>query len=231
MAKLFLLAGQSNADGHGLIAELPPQFLGPLAGVYIWTGSAFATLQAGVNNQAADATKCGPELSFGVTARAALGEDIYIVKHAVGGTPIAQWDNPLGDWNAESEGELLDQLIAKCAAARTVLDLRPSALLWMQGETDRTITAMAAAYKRNFKAFCAKLRDEIRVSRLPVLDATIPGPPGVDWFTVNELKRQASIEDFYVRALDSSGCEISADTIHFTAAGQVTLGELFAGAV
>ncbi|RYD28909.1 MAG: hypothetical protein EOP86_22405 [Verrucomicrobiaceae bacterium] len=115
--KVFILAGQSNMEGHAEIrtfdyigddpatAPLLRQMRGAdgkpavcrqvwisyLTGIGEENGEGFGKLTAGYgsrDNPAEDGGKIGPEFTFGLTMEAALGEPVLIIKTAWGGKSL-----------------------------------------------------------------------------------------------------------------------------------------------
>ncbi len=105
--KVYVLAGQSNMQGHAHVRTLPHVGMDPtsapmlakiqnedstpksLDNVWISYHSANGTKQGNLSTGfGADNNKIGPELMFGVTMSEALGEPILIIKVAWGGKSI-----------------------------------------------------------------------------------------------------------------------------------------------
>ena len=128
--KLYFLGGQSNMEGFGFNADLPPDakavepnvmiYAGQMAldnethgGVGVWKplspgfGTGFRT--DGKTNQLSN--RFGPELFFGRTllAKALPGQKIAIVKYALGGSGLAIGVG-FGNWHPDfAEGRGLNQ--------------------------------------------------------------------------------------------------------------------------
>ena len=85
-SKAFILSGQSNMDGHGPTADMPPELQEPIASVRYYIGGQWHELQPLIY-------RVGPEISFGRAMAAAWpDEEIAIIKYAVGGTSLLNWD-------------------------------------------------------------------------------------------------------------------------------------------
>ncbi len=156
--KLYFLGGQSNMDGYGFNAELPPEakvasdrvmiFTGQLAfdnethgGVGVWRplspgfGTGFRT--NGKENTLSD--RFGPELSFGQTLAATdKDENIAIVKYAAGGTALSLGVG-YGNWHPDfNEGQGLNQYDN---ALKTLREASAVADIDGDGAVDRLIPA------------------------------------------------------------------------------------------
>ena len=106
--KTYLLLGQSHILGHGAnseLAVLEPGLENPQTDVWIWNSGGpsgnptqnnaifWVDLQPGLGY---DVTMFGSEISFGRDMADADGEIIALIKHAVGGTSLAN------DWKPGS---------------------------------------------------------------------------------------------------------------------------------
>lgn len=67
--------------------------------------------------------------------------------------------------------------------------------------------------------------------KLPIVMSLIPMTVEGNPYGVNEALRQASVENFYNRHVETDGFEIKEDNLHYTSAGLIDLGEAFADAV
>ena len=122
---LYILAGQSNMDGYGLVGELEKADQGTVDGVFIFHGSPQADAKlpggvglwaplkpghgrgfssSGIKNKYSNAF--GPELFFAKTLRAANPERrIALIKYSRGGTSIHQdAAGKFGCWEPDFEG-------------------------------------------------------------------------------------------------------------------------------
>ncbi len=184
--EIFIVAGQSNADGVAPSAGLPSSLTNQTDVPYWFrtrnssSGNAFSTLSPSPANG-----QFGPELSLGRTLADALPEDIVIVKVTNSGIPLVQRSGT--DWSPDSSGEAFDLLISNVLAAQTNLinageTPRIAGLFWMQGESDAKSgivgtpsfsppppqPSTANAYEANLTNFIASVRNDLGVTDLPV---------------------------------------------------------------
>ena len=232
-----ILAGQSNALGFGNTGPAPYT---PTARVQIWAdtngdgvGDAWNYMRPGVNTgTVANPTAWGPEVGF---ANAWLAHNptgyLWLDKVTKGSTGLAQDGGQL-DWSPASRGELFDQATASVHAAQANLAPTPYAftswdgLLWMQGETDATDPAKAAAYGANVRDFIAQARTawnvwDVAVGRItdsPVLPDSAD-VRNAEWNLDNGDAPLAGVHTF-----KTIGMEMQADGLHYDAAGQAALG-------
>jgi hypothetical protein len=92
-ADLYFMAGQSNMQGSGTVADLPDPQRQPVPNASFWNGSTFEPLTPG-RTRSPGTTQFGPEISFASTITAASpNRDVLIVKFALSGQPLhAGWD-------------------------------------------------------------------------------------------------------------------------------------------
>lgn len=120
---LYFLGGQSNMEGYGYVAELPPAWRGAVDRVMIFHGvqaedgkpgggeGLWAPLQPGHGTgfrsdgkANALSERFGPELAFGrLIAELNPHRNIAIVKYARGGTSLQEGASGYGNWEPDSE--------------------------------------------------------------------------------------------------------------------------------
>jgi hypothetical protein len=228
--KVYLMAGQSNMDGAGLVAGLQPPYSEPQPAIKFWNNAthSWAALQPGIG--ANTSAEFGPELSFGYAMHNALpDDDIYLIKYAVGATSLAY------DWNPNGSGWCYNNF--KSVASAALNTLRGSGtsptiagMLWMQGESDAYI-GMASAYAGNLTNFIGRVRSDFATPDMPFVLGRINS---YSWGTPddNNLVRTAQMS---VPAEVGHASWINTDDLplsyagHFNTQGQVTLGNRFAG--
>lgn len=152
---LLTLAGQSNADGRGLITDISASplssdsGLATLAGsafgrVYIWASSAWSALELGVNNGGVNpapgsGTQFGPE--FGIAVRWMRETDsgnLYIVKNGASGASITGFEPGAGF----NQYQILQSAHTSAQAALSSggVTIAQKCFVWHQGETDASET-------------------------------------------------------------------------------------------
>jgi len=196
--RLYLLAGQSNMEGYGNVAELPVTARGLQPGVMIFHGNSsddpevadgrgrWVALRpghgAGFTSDGDEnrySERFGPELAFASELRRLdPTANIAIVKYARGGTSLARLDLEPG-WARSSVLTQLDHTIAAIERARSVRDidhdgapdtLVAAGIVWMQGESDANQTeAIARAYGTNLRATMTQLRKTLGRDDLPLV--------------------------------------------------------------
>ncbi len=179
---------------------------------------------------------------------------LYLIKHAVGGTDLAE------DWDPDRGPQIqaLETLVGRALDALEAQGLRPTvrAVFWQQGETDSIVEAKANSYEERLVAFIAHLRrrlaffspDQSPANIRFVLGQVIP-----DWTvgskahssypyrdTIRAAQLAASLRvpnavavptdpSFETHASTQDGYR-DEDNIHFNEAGLTKLGEHMAAA-
>lgn len=217
--QIALIVGQSNALGFQVTPAELPSWYAPNARVQIFDGSAFVTMQAGVNTGTpANPNAWGPEVGYAAAwldDPANAGQTLYVVKSVKGSTGLAA-DGAEQDWSPSSTGELFDATTAKVAAAKALLS-GPfhTTALWFQGEQDAAVSAKASAYAAN----------------LAGLETAAASSWGVDDFQYARISPQLAFADV-VKAAQPDGfatddSPVQSDLLHFTGAGQIDHGAEF----
>lgn len=172
---VWILAGQSNANGHGAVAELSPaaqaklargdaqvalNYYNSLAVGEPWRASyQWVPLQTGTGGPVTGAF--GTEIGFGLTLDAAKRPCTVdaIIKMAQGSTTLqTEWNvhNPAGLWPAFRS--FTNAALAQVSQAGLTYDVR--GLIWIQGESDSAVAGggAAATYEANLTDLIAAAR-------------------------------------------------------------------------
>lgn len=231
MSGPYLLCGQSNMQGKGLITDFAAELQAPITGANIWRNATtdFATLEAGVNNLGSLATEAGPELKFSYDMTQA-GATLHLIKYAVGATDLAN------DWKY-STGPQWTEMLVRLDAAMTAYtggggtrDLK--GILWMQGETDGIDATKAANYQSNLTEFINELRAYIIAqgyASVPIKFVMgrikmVSGFPAV----IQAAQEAVASSMYNVALINTASFAQNGDALHFSAAGQTSLGAAYA---
>ncbi len=169
--QVYILAGQSNMDGYAWYPGLTPseQLADPRVPLY-WSGwGEFRDLQAASYG---GTYNVGPEVTFGRTM-ADAGRTVALVKHAVGGTDLANYWYPGVTPGDASAGPGFAVLVDSMEAAASALDATGepwewAGFLWMQGESDAVSEPTALAYEENLTGLIAAIRAVTGEPTLPI---------------------------------------------------------------
>jgi hypothetical protein len=245
-ADVYLLFGQSNAEGSATTAALPAGLQAPQPHGRIWndTAGAWQALQPGTNGTTLVAFgRCGPETTLldGLT-----GDDrtVHLLKFAVTQASLGPSPGPWNEWNPAADelyGELLRRLDRACSRLRAH-GLRPvvRGICMMQGETDAIDATLAGIYGERLVHLVGHLRGRLAQRGLAT-DATRPIPfvcglvsprlPAAVFahtHAVRLAQRQAAGMLPATAVVETSRLTLQADRVHFDTAGVAGLGAMMA---
>jgi hypothetical protein len=223
MIHSFLLIGQSNAAGRGLLNEAPP--LNNLDGrIKVLRNGRWQTAFRPINFDRSFSGTCLAETFAKEYALAHEGVEVGIIPCADGGTQLSQW----------LPGEILFDNAVNCAR----LAMRTSslkAILWHQGESDCTDQKIAL-YKERFALIMDTLREELGMPDLPIIIGEL-GEFLRDHETwqnirekhpeVNEKLRELGKEYKNCAIASAEGLPANPDNLHFSAEALVEFGKRY----
>ncbi|MBN9522659.1 hypothetical protein J0H58_29740 [bacterium] len=243
--EVFLVAGQSNADGRGAVAQLKgplEKWARPQDDVRIayscsklrgpvLASRGFEPLQPGwsvapgkARPTALPSATFGPEVSFGRGLADRLkGKQIRLIKFAEGGTSLAK------DWNPAVKDRLyptfLDfthKSLKELTDAGHTATLR--GMIWHQGESDAELPA--AEYEAQLTGFIARVRTDLAAPdlRFGIGEVIDNGKRDAVRAALKATAEKVS-GAFFVSA---TGLTSHDGGTHFDAASQIELGERFA---
>jgi sialate O-acetylesterase len=254
-ADIWILGGQSNMQGVGIIGTLEP----PVANVMVYDlGGEWIPAVAPTHrlfNSRAPIFKqllfksdnslteenwpqrveqnrlkpwggIGPDLSFAQSVAQATGRHVGLVPCAFGGTTMAQWDPAGRDQGAASlYGNMLERIRAVGGNLK--------GLLWYQGESDAMSDATAADYERAFLNFVDSLRRDTGRPDLPVIFVQIARyclenrAQDASWGKVQDTQRRLPGQRANLWVVPAVDLPLD-DLIHISASGQARLGRRMA---
>ncbi len=237
-ALVYLLGGQSNMVGVGQASSLPPSLRVSQDDVWIyWSGwPAWRGLQPSSDYSSGSATYMGPEVSFGrAMADAHPEREVYLIKHAVGGTDLASYWHPgehdedpaIGDGYAVWLETVRDGLAELDAQG---VDTEIAGMIWMQGEADATVESWAAVYEQNLQHFIGRVREDVGVDELPFSMGLIDCEGYTPWRAQVRAAQQAVADASpEVHAFETEDLgNYPYDGCHYQGLGQRVMGERFA---
>ncbi len=244
---VYLVGGQSNADGRGATGELTnglaawqlpqpdvriyyanPLNLNPTNPTY---NSGWQTMAPGFSaapgfSGALPSRTFGPELAFARTvADANPNRRVAIIKVTQGGTSLTH------DWNPTT-GYLYVTFTNMSRVALQALTEEGArytlrGMIWHQGESDGSLST--AAYQAELTAFIAAVRRDLGVTNLPFVVGELATNRSA---TVRQAQRNVAQVVPYAGFASSSNLPtlLSTDP-HFTAASQLIMGQRMAAAL
>jgi hypothetical protein len=224
---LFLLIGQSNMAGRGVVEEKdrkphPRVLMLNKAGEWV----------PAVDPLHFDKPVAGTGLgkTFGVEiAEANPGIVIGLTPCAVGGSPIDSW-RP-GEFYPPTKSHPWDDAIrrAKLAMKSGVL----KGILWHQGESDSKDT-LAATYEAKLHDLIARLRRELGASEVPFIAGQMGQFPDQPWDDahrqVDKAHRDLPAKVPQTAFVSSAGLQHRGDKVHFDSASCREFGRRYAEA-
>lgn len=238
---VYLLAGQSNMDGRGLVGELTQDQRRPVEHVIIFyrnppfSSEGWKPLIPGYSvapgyHGSLPSGTFGPEVGF---ARALLKYQpkgsFALIKGSKGNTSLVKdWDPGIRN-HSDSQGFCYRNFLSTIALATAALTkdgstLTIRGLLWHQGENDEG--SATADYQRRLSIFIARLREDLQQPELPVAVGEIFDNGKRD--SVRAAQRAVAASMRGVVFVPTSDLRTYDGGTHFDAANQLILGERFA---
>lgn len=232
---IYLLMGQSNMSGRGVLSQIAPGALDPDDRIQLYGNDGrwrravepLDTALGQIDKVSADPDGVGPGLAF---AKAMLKKHpdrpIGLVPCAKGGSAIAEWA-PSAD-RATLYGSCLARAREAAAFGRI------AGVLWYQGETDARGEATARAWSARFTEMIGRFRADLSAPDLPVAvvglgDQPVSGKYGGQfpaWTTIQESQKRLDLgRQVYMSA---EGLPRNPDELHLTTESQVRLGQALA---
>jgi hypothetical protein len=195
LKEIFVIAGQSNAQGLGRTAEIPPHF----SGFQLWAreGYRFQIWIHGLASSWLPGHLLSQTESFGfeVGLAAALQSqgrsDFLIYKSAASGSALRTRGDS-NEWRSRGQGGIYDATMVDLrAAAEQVCNsgFQPiiRSFFWMQGESDSLLAETADEYEANLSRLISELRDDVMSPTTPVVIGKIRSGPDSLWTYADKI--------------------------------------------
>lgn len=194
---IFLLMGQSNMSGRGIMPASVP------TNAKVWAfGKDYRVTQATEPSDtgasgAVDAIYTGPLAGGeaysiatrfgGNVATANPGYQVLLIQCALGGTPITAWTRDLSD-------STLYGACMKRARAAHVGQGRYAGVLWLQGEWEsgEPTADEANAWGGYFAKMAADLRADMGQARLPIVYGETMSSPSLPWLSIVQAQQASA---------------------------------------
>lgn len=252
LLRVYLLGGQSNADGRALTSGLPtapvnlqqPQndvlFFYKVEG-----GSAtLTTLRPGLS----ETSQFGPEITLGRRLADLWSFEpdtrVAIIKYANGGTNLEIHWKAGGTATTTGDGleyvtfqQTVSQGLAALTTAYPAATLRLEGMLWMQGESD-AVNSYGATYQANLTNFITDVRATYGaglpfiIGRLSAGQTSLYDTPAeaTQFNLVRDAQTAVAAAVPRVSLIDTDSFGMNGDFLHFNASGQQAIGNDFAAA-
>ncbi|HOX05119.1 MAG TPA: sialate O-acetylesterase [Planctomycetota bacterium] len=224
---VFVLAGQSNMDGGGVVEELPAELKGPQASalfVRFWD-TQFKPL-----DPAKLGKSFGPELTFGNEMAKGLKRPVGMIKLSSGGTSIEQHWNPVTFDKEKHVGELYKRLTGYVTGIQgKQKNVRVAGMIWMQGEADAKYHSKTVEqYRDKLEALIDGCRKEFGNEDMPFVCGRMNAS---GQYEKQVREAQTTVKRKNYAWIDCDDLERHADKLHYNSKGQLELGRRFAAAM
>lgn len=221
----FILAGQSNAEGHGIIT-FPYSFQRTetyFKSVYTTTpdDGAYQGLVFGTNNSTGTAesdNEAEPMIYLAETFEGLAIEQLRTIKVAIGGTGFL---NGTGLW--ASGGALRNALrnhYVNPGLSKLTGEVWLMPFLWIQGESDAGTLANANAYESQLRAFFTDLRSSVGISDFPIVVIRLHSGTTYEFkTTIQAAQDSIAASDKNVWLINPDAFTLTGDNIHYTPEG------------
>ncbi len=222
---LFLLIGQSNMAGRGIVddaSKIPHPRVFTLNRIGEWE---LATDPIHFDKPIAGV---GPGKTFGETiAESDPSITVGLIPAAVGGSPISSWES--GKLDEATNTYPYDDALIRARRAMENGELK--AILWHQGESDSK-PELAPIYKEKLITLIDQLRTELGNDTLPFFIGQLGQFDEWDKAKtmVDAAHKSIAEEVDNVYFISSDGMDHKGDTLHFSTAAEREFGKRYAAA-
>jgi hypothetical protein len=220
---VFILAGQSNMAGRGLVE--PKDTIPDKRIMTVNKNGELVVAKEPLHfyEPALTGLDCG--YSFGKTIIKNIPDSIavLIIPTAVGGSSITQW---LGD-SVHRNVKLFSNFSDKIENAKQYGIIK--GILWHQGETDANEKDIPY-YKERLSTLVKRFRSAVGNDSLPVLLGELGSfsKDKANWKLINKAINEYSLEDRHTAVISTADLKHKGDSIHFNSKGQRMMGRRFA---
>lgn len=178
-AKVFILVGQSNAEGSGARFLFAPGEFSPLENVWIdqTTPNIPASFSSSFESIGNESLFIGPEANFAKILRDAYPDSqIVIIKVSQPATGLEYWNNPveLGHQTLMDRIDVVSGWLDNVVKAGDISSWDFSGILSVQGENESdSIESVAQNYDVNFGTLITQIRTKANILDLPVILARV----------------------------------------------------------
>ena len=222
---VFMLAGQSNMAGRGLVAPCDTLQQHRILTVNMGRQWVLAREPLHFYEPRLTGLDCGLSFARELIRHLPDSVSIALMPCAVGGSSIRQW---LGD-SLHRNVRLLSNFSSMVDLAKRYGTVR--AVLWHQGESDASPEGIMQ-YEQHLGKLISTFRQLAGSPYLPVLigelGAFAPPEKQQRWDSINFIIHQVASRDVNTFVIGTGDLETRGDSVHFNAAGQRSMGWRFA---
>lgn len=233
--RIWILAGQSWCSGEAALSGLASGRTGFKQTLKVFANSpTFESLDSSTNNNAFGSLTSnahGLEFEF-LDLPPLLDSEIYLLKFAIGGTYLAQ--TLTDDWNTASAGKSYDNLKTYITAVKNWMTARGKnykfeGIIWQQGGADANNDTDAGNYQTNLTNFVNGINTHVNEANFRWYIEQIPSALNArtGFAAVKAAQTAVVAGDATLRRLIDVDDVVVDETLHPTAAGNITLGQHF----
>ncbi len=223
---LFVLAGQSNMAGRGLVE--PSDTVPDDRIFFVTPDMKWALAKEPLQLYQPALTGLGPGLAFARVLLGKIDEDIYIglIPCAVGGSSTTNW---LSD-SLYNGVRLKSNLTEKLKWAMNYGTLK--GIIWHQGESDATAEKVPL-FRKNIETLFEYFRSVAGDRELPLVAGELGIFPGVEknrleYLQINDILSSIAADDPNTALVRSFGTRSKSDLVHFDGPSQRIMGRRYA---
>ena len=211
----FLLIGQSNMAGRGIIGSVPP--IDPRGMMFMLRNGRWVPMSEPINPDRQIFVEKDTDYRSGISLAASFaescadrfGQKVGLIPCADGGTSVSEW---------QPDGVLFDHAVFQTRLAMRSSELK--GILWHQGESDSRDMADVSAYHDRFFAMLDELIARIGAPEsIPVVVGEVSELMAARWPYVREMNRVLNgiaSERENIGIAKQDGLTIGPDGIHFS---------------
>lgn len=212
---VYIIAGQSNADGRGYINQLEAAYKRRYTIPYLWQNrinsieniySPTSTLQ----------DRFGVELSIAGELEF-RNTNAIILKRAIGGIPLYPLSGCLYCWKIGESNSMYPLLKTMIDTVKEINDGKTInwKFVWLQGETDAEHQEAAAAYQQNMEELISQLKTDTSESIKIAIGKLKESTYGDYIAEVNQAFENIASSDVNVTVVDTDSLQLY-DAYHYT---------------
>lgn len=224
---LFLLVGQSNMAGRGVV-ETQDLVVNPKVLMLSKEGKWVPAVDPMHFDKPAAGVGLGK--TFGqIIAEANPGVTIGLIPCAVGGSPIDTWKP--GVFYPATKSHPWDDMVKRVELALPAGTLK--GILWHQGESD-SLPGLAETYAAKLQDLVKRLRELVKAPEVPFIAGQMGMFEGVPWtpekVLVDKVHRELPKLVPHTAFVTAEGLNHKGDKVHFDSAAYRELGKRYAAA-
>lgn len=225
-SSLILMGGQSNMVGQGNKKDLSNREL----------PDKITFLDHGLNTTLQRQNdKFGPEYSLAKTLHQSFpNQHFTLLKYAVGGSSLLDWSPTYSEEKARITGHpefgnMFAQLLQTIDSLKAYSSVKPTAMLWMQGERDARIPEAGKDYYNHFKQFIEAIRLSLDQPDFPFIFGMVNPPderyPALE--AVRKAQRKIAKELHNAFIIETDDLSKWEDNLHYDSDGLLEMGHRF----